>query len=143
MKLRSRFAVLLAALWWGSLATTGFLVVPMLFATLDTPAVAGTMAAKLFTAQSWLAIACGLPLLLLAQTDADVSAMDWAHGAAIFILGGMLLALLSEFAIAPRIVARDSLKLWHAVGSGMYLLQWVCAATVLWKLIGLKSAGPS
>lgn len=52
----------------------------------------------------------------------------------IFIVSGMLLALLSEFAVAPRIVARENLRLWHSVGSVMYLLQWLCAAAALWKL---------
>ena len=46
----------------------------------------------------------------------------------------MLLALLVEFGVAPRIVARENLKLWHGVGSGMYLAQWLCAAALLWLL---------
>ena len=41
-----RLPVLVAALWWGSLTTIGFLVVPLLFAHLPTPAVAGAMAAQ-------------------------------------------------------------------------------------------------
>ena len=45
----------------------------------------------------------------------------------------MLLALLLEFAVAPRIVARDNLRLWHGVGSAMYALQWLCAGLVLWR----------
>ena len=44
--------------------------------------------------------------------------MDWAGGALVFVLAGMLLALLAEFAVAPRIVARQNLPLWHGVGSG-------------------------
>jgi hypothetical protein len=39
-----------------------------------------------------------------------------------------------EFAVAPRIVARENLKLWHNLGSGMLLLQWVCAGATLWQL---------
>jgi hypothetical protein len=46
----------------------------------------------------------------------------------------MLLALLSQFGVAPRIVARENLRLWHAVGSAMYALQWVCALVVLWRI---------
>ena len=46
--MRDRLPVMLAALWWGSLTALGFLVVPMLFANLPTPAMAGGMAAKLF-----------------------------------------------------------------------------------------------
>jgi hypothetical protein len=36
-------------------------------------------------------------------------------------------------------VARDNLKLWHAVGSGMYLLQWLCAGVTLWKVAALPA----
>ena len=78
-----RLPVYAAALWWGSLTTIGFLVVPLLF---------------------------------------------------VFILLGLLLALLVEFAVAPRIVTRTNLKLWHSVGSVMYLVQWLCAAIVFWRI---------
>jgi hypothetical protein len=49
------------------------------------------------------------------------------------VIGGMLLALLAEFAVAPRIMARENLALWHGLGSGMYLLQWLCASVIFWK----------
>jgi hypothetical protein len=141
--LRERLPVFAAALWWGSLTVTGFITVPLLFIHLPTPAIAGGMAAKLFSAQTWIALACGLLLFLLARGKEAAARMDWAQGALIFIAAGVLLALLGEFAVAPRIVARENLKLWHTVGSGMYLLQWVCAGVTLWKVSRLKSAGPS
>lgn len=131
--MRGRLPVFLAALWWGSLTTLGFFVVPMLFAHLPTPAMAGGMAARLFTAQTWVTLACGLLLLMTSRQKGTRAPTDWAPGAMVFIVGGLLLALLVEFAVAPRIVARENLKLWHAVGSGMYLLQWLCAGAVLWK----------
>jgi hypothetical protein len=49
-----------------------------------------------------------------------------------------LMALLVTFGVSPRIVARENLMLWHAVGSLMYLAQWVCAGAVLWKLSNTK-----
>jgi hypothetical protein len=102
------------------------------------------MAAKLFTAQTWIALGCGMLLLGLARGRGSEARLDWAGGAMLFIAAGMLLALLSEFAVAPRIVARDNLRLWHGVGSAMYLLQWACAGVTLWKLGSrLRSAGPS
>ncbi|MGE0499115.1 MAG: DUF4149 domain-containing protein [Ramlibacter sp.] len=133
MNVRERLPVLLAALWWGSLSTVGFLVVPLLFAHLPTPAMAGGMAARLFTAQTWVSVACGLVLLLALKPKDAVVHASWAQRAMVFIVGGLLLALLAEFSVAPRIVARENLRLWHAVGSGMYLLQWLCAGVVLWK----------
>jgi uncharacterized membrane protein len=135
---KERAPVLAAALWWGSLTTTGFLVVPMLFAYLPTAALAGQTAARLFTAQTWMAMACGLMLLFAARSRDEPVRMDWAGGALMFVVAGLLLALLAEFAIAPRIMARENLKLWHSIGSGMYLLQWLCAGTVLWKVSGLS-----
>jgi len=133
--------VLAAALWWGSLTTMGFIVVPLLFASLPSPALAGQTAAKLFSAQTWVAVACGV-LLMMSSRTRSAARMDWARGALLFLFAGVLLALLAEFAVAPRIVARENLKLWHSVGSGMYLLQWLCAGVVLWKVTA-KSAGPS
>lgn len=56
--MKDRVALMLAALWWGSLTTIGFLVVPMLFARLGNPSVAGNFAAQLFEAQSWIALLC-------------------------------------------------------------------------------------
>ena len=52
----------------------------------------------------------------------------------LFIVGGMLLALVSQYGVAPRIVARQDLRLWHTVGSVLYGLQWVCALVVLLKM---------
>lgn len=124
-----------AALWWGSLGTVGFMVVPMLFTYMPTPAIAGGMAAKLFAAQNWLAVGCGLLLLLATRSNRLSAYAPGVKAAFVFIVFGMLLALLSEFAVAPRIVSRENLRLWHSVGSFMYLLQWVCAAVILSKLM--------
>ena len=130
----ARLPGLVAALWWGSLSTLGFLVVPLLFKHLATPAIAGGMAAKLFTAQAWVSIGCAVLLLMLSRSARIPEVAARVHAALPFVLTGLLLALLAEFGVAPRIVARDNLPLWHAVGSGMYLLQWLSAAVVLWRL---------
>ncbi len=53
----------------------------------------------------------------------------------IFIVAGMLLALVSEFAVAPRIVARENLRFWHSAGSVMYVVQWLCATVTFWKVM--------
>jgi hypothetical protein len=140
---KARVAVFTAALWWGSLTVIGFLVVPMLFAYLPTAQLAGQMAARLFTAQTWVTLGCGLALLFASRSGHERPSMDWAGGALMFVLAGVLLALLAEFAVAPRIVARENLKLWHSAGSAMYLLQWLCAGAVLWKVPRVRSAGLS
>jgi len=123
-----------AALWWGSLTTLGFFVVPMLFVHLPTPAMAGTMAAHLFSAQTWISVVCGLTLLAAFRSNQPLAPVHIAQAATLFVVAGVLLALLVEFAVAPHIVARDNLALWHRVGSGMYLVQWLCAGVVFGKL---------
>ena len=63
--LTSKLSIFTAALWWGSLTTLGFFVVPMLFQHLPTKALAGNMAARLFEVQTWVSVGCGLVLLLI------------------------------------------------------------------------------
>jgi hypothetical protein len=129
-----RLPLWLAALWWSSLTTVGFLVVPLLFVHLPTPAMAGQMAARLFTAQTWVSVVCGVVLLMLSRSRTAPSPASAGQIATLFILLGVLLALLVEFAVAPRIVAKEDLRFWHSLGSLMYLGQWLCAAVTLWQL---------
>ena len=136
----ARLPSFIAALWWGSLSTLGFLVVPLLFMHLPTPAMAGAMAARLFAAQTWVSVACCMLLLLISRPKGEVTQYPWAQAAIVFIVGGLLLALLVQFGVAPRIVARQDLRLWHSVGSVMYLAQWACAGAVLWYTLRSPSA---
>jgi hypothetical protein len=132
---KARLPLLAAALWWGSLTAIGFLAVPLLFANASSPAVAGSLAAKLFRGQAWLSLACGLVLLAGARRGDGAPSMDWAAGAIAYVLLGVLAALLQEFAVAPRIVARQDLAFWHTAGTALYAAQWLCALSVLWKNI--------
>jgi hypothetical protein len=117
----------------------------MLFQYLPTKALAGNMAARLFEVQTWVSVGCATVLLLIlrlkrAKTDENmpIAGVFIAYKAIIFVALGMLLALLVAFGVSPRIVARENLMFWHAVGSLMYLAQWVCAGVVLWKLTNTK-----
>lgn len=134
MDWKRRLGLLAAALWWGSLTAIGFLAVPLLFQNASSPAVAGQLAARLFEAQMWLGIGCGLLLLMTARDRDGTAAMDWAGGAVAYVLLGLLAALLQEFAIAPKIVARQDLGFWHTAGTAAYALQWLCALVVFWKV---------
>jgi hypothetical protein len=137
--MRQRLPLWAAALWWGSLTALGAWIVPLLFAHLPTPALAGGMAAKLFTAQTWVALVCGLCLLVSFRSNQPPALVAPASPAIILIVSGMLLALLVEFAVAPRIVLRENLRLWHSLGSGMLLLQWLCATGTVWVLSGPRA----
>ena len=136
--MRLRIATSLAALWWGSLVFLGAVVVPLLFKHLPSPAAAGAMAAKLFAAQTWLSSACALLLLLALNRPEDPHLTASAKPVLKFVIAGLLLALLVEFAVAPQIVnaraSGGSLRLWHGLGSAMWLAQCGCATLVLWRL---------
>jgi len=137
---QARAAVFLSALWWGSLSGLGFVVVPLLFKYLGTPAEAGAMAAKLFSAQTWLSVACTMLLLLMLNRKNVEYAQsnDEARKITAWVVVGLLLTLLVEFGVAAQIVnARASggnLRLWHGLGSLMYLGQWICAGLTLWRV---------
>jgi hypothetical protein len=143
--MRYRFGLMLAALWWGSLTALGFLVVPMLFTHLPSSAAAGQMAARLFTAQTWLSIACAMFLLLLCNQKEAVTSDLRARAAIVFIVSGLLLAVLVEFGLSPRIVSArvdgGNLKLLHGLGSAMYFGQWLCSGFALWVLTSSANRG--
>lgn len=58
-----RLRLLIATLWVGSLWTIGYIVAPVLFATLFDRVLAGTIAGNLFRIEAWLSIGCAIGLL--------------------------------------------------------------------------------
>jgi Domain of unknown function (DUF4149) len=135
---RHRLALFLAALWWGSLTGLGFVFVPTLFSVMPSPAEAGKLAAKLFTAQTWLSIGCAMLLLMALNQKGAAAQLKPADAAIKFVVAGLLLAVMVEFGLSPRIVSArldgGNLKLLHGLGSALYFGQWLCAGLVLWAL---------
>lgn len=147
-----RLAVFVAALWWGGISGVSFVAVPTLFASLG-PALAGPVAARLFSLQSWAGLGLGLVLLLILRRQrsagqfplagetvdpARLQAMQRVLTTMGFVLGALLLALLQEFGVAQKIVTARAtggdLRLWHSLGTLMVLGQWLCAGAVLFRL---------
>ncbi|WP_302175237.1 DUF4149 domain-containing protein [uncultured Hydrogenophaga sp.] len=130
-----RLPLMLAALWWGGISALSFLAVPLLFARLGSPAVAGPVAAQIFSLQCWAGIIIGGLLLVLLKRGQPTPEAFTTLG---LVCLAMLLALVQEFGVAQKIVtARASggdLKLWHTIGSVMVLGQWLCPGAVLWRL---------
>ncbi len=46
----------------------------------------------------------------------------------------MLLALVLQFGVAPRVIAYHGIRLWHNLATGLYIGQWLCAFAVLWMV---------
>jgi len=150
-----RLAVFIAALWWGGISGLSFVAVPTLFASLGSPAVAGPVAAKLFSLQCWAGLGLGLAMLLVLRRQrslghfplagepvdpvdpAQLHAMQRVLSTMGFVLAAMLLALLQEFGVAQKIVTARAtggdLRLWHSLGTLMVLGQWLCSGAVLFR----------
>jgi Domain of unknown function (DUF4149) len=117
----------------------GLVVVPMLFVHLPTAAMAGTMAARLFTVQTWISLACASVLLVLNWRM--LHARDFTGRRQPFswfpllVCVALLCAVVAEWWVAPKIMAREDLQRWHRLGSAMYLIQWLCALTVFQVLL--------
>ena len=143
-----RLSIFLAALWWGGIAGLSFVAVPTLFAALGNPAVAGPVAARLFSLQCFAGIGLGVALMLVLRRQRsalphDASPQTVAALRTLLITMGLvalatLLAMVQEFGVARQIVTARAtgghLRLWHSLGSVLVLGQWLCAAAVLWRL---------
>ncbi len=137
--LRTRWPLLLAALWWGGLTALSFLAVPLAFAHFGNPALAGPYAARLFEAQCWFSLVAALVLLLWGRARRSQpghvaissSLLPW-------LLLAALAALLQQFGVGEQILtarARGAdVRLWHALGTVLVLLQWLGALGAFWYL---------
>lgn len=89
--------ILLTA-WVGSLWVTGFMVAPVLFASLDDRALAGTLAGTLFGLTAWLGLGCGVLLLLIERLRGRPSGWrTWT------LLGMLVLVAAGQFGLTPVI----------------------------------------
>lgn len=91
------------------------------------------MAATLFSAQSWIAIGCGLLLFLLGRSHHTPKAHAWVKAQLPWLLLACMAAFVIEYGVAPRIVARENLALWHRLGTGLYFLEWLCCFWLMLK----------
>ncbi|WP_101047423.1 DUF4149 domain-containing protein [Macromonas nakdongensis] len=131
-----RWPLLLAALWWGGLSGLSFVAVPMAFAFFGNPAVAGPFAAKLFQVQAWMSLVAALTLLVWGRLQRLQGGEVTARWVMLpWLLLAALAALVQEHGVAERILTARStggnLRLWHAVGTGLIVLQWLSALRVL------------
>lgn len=123
-------------LWVGGLWAIGYLVAPVLFATLADRQLAGMLAGKLFTLIGWVGLASAAYLLLFMLIRLGRSALK--RGVFWLVLAMLALTLLSLFGIHPLLaqlkaealprevmesVLRDRFATWHGVSSILYLLQ--------------------
>ena len=132
----ARLYALFVALLFGGTTALSFVAVPMLFAYLGDPSLAGGLAAKFFAIQNLFAITLALGALAVMRQQLAVNTRRaW--------IGLALVAIASYGVVAPLIVSAratgGNLALWHAVGSGLMLAQWALSAYLTWALAGPSS----
>ena len=141
-----RLRVLLVTFWAGSLWTIGYVIAPLLFATLTDRAQAGTLAGLFFKAGAWISLICGASLLAIIWTQR-------VHSTRILqikLVSGMLLCtVLGYFGLQPymaelRAIAaqsggimndamRSRFGMLHGAASVIYLIQSVLAVALVLK----------
>lgn len=145
-----RVKLLMATIWAGSLWTVGYLVVPILFGTLEDKVLAGTIAGNLFQSEAYLSLVCGLLLLLLCRLTADDIFSKEYKRVLLLIVGMLACTLVGYFALHPYmaalritmheavgpalIVARTRFGLLHGFSSVVYLLESLLAVALILKI---------
>ena len=141
-----RLRIVLVTFWVGSLWTVGYVVAPVLFATLSDRTLAGTLAGAVFRTQAWISLACGAMLLALVWTDKE----NLSRSLLIKLVIGMLACtLIGYFGLQPsmaelRAIAAESGGImdeamrsrfgWlHGAASAIYLLQSLLAVGLVLK----------
>ena len=128
----ARLYALFVALLFGGTTALSFVAVPMLFAYLGDPSLAGGLAAKFFAIQNLFAITLALSVLAVMRRQLTFKTRKaW--------IGLALVAITSYGLVAPLIVsaraAGGNLALWHAIGSVLMLAQWALSAYLTWGLV--------
>ena len=151
-KLSEALYLAVIALWVGGLWTIGYLVAPVLFATLGDRQLAGMLAGKFFTVIGWVGLASATYLLVFLFTRWGM--LTFRRSVFWLVLIMALMAAASQFGIQPLMaqlkadalprevmesVLRDRFATWHGISSILYLMQsllglWV----VVWSSRGLK-----
>jgi hypothetical protein len=145
-RVSAHLRLLLVTLWAGSLWTVGYLVAPVLFASLPDRSLAGSIAGMLFRAQAWLSLVCGLLLLLLLWLDKSLSPK---RTPVILVIAMLVCVLIGYFALQPfmaeiRAAAanngglmdeamRSRFGMLHGIASVIYLVQSVLALVLVTK----------
>ena len=134
-----RICRLLAALWWGGLTVLAFVVVPVIFASVNDKAAAGQLAARIFDVQSYWTLALGVLLLFVERTDP----LCRARGLVRVLMLALVATAANHWLVSPLIVnARASggnLAMWHGIGSALVVLQFACGLWVNWRLSSRQS----
>ena len=127
--LRSAFRVLVV-LWAGSLWSLAAWVAPTLFHVQSDRHLAGMLAARLFSIETYAGLAVAALALLLPGRTRFV----WAYvAAALLAVDEWVLKRFMEQAHAHGAAAGLSFGAWHGVSAVLYLLACIAVLRLVWK----------
>lgn len=151
-KLSDGLYLAVLTLWVGGLWAIGYLVAPVLFASLGDRQLAGVVAGKLFALIGWIGLGGAAYLLLFLSARWGRAVL----GRSVFwlIVFMALLAAIGLFGIQPLMaqlkadampqdvmdsVLRDRFVTWHGISSILYLMQSMLGLwLVVWSGRGLR-----
>lgn len=140
----SELESLLVALWAGGIWVTGFMVAPILFRTAPDRQIAGDLAGHLFTAMSFVGLACATYLLCYRLARQGLSAMRQLTFRIVVLMAVLVAA--GQFGIQPILsglkaqalprevmesVFRDRFAAWHGVASILFIIESILAAILV------------
>jgi len=121
------------ALWVGGICAIGYIVAPVLFATLDDRQLAGMLAGKLFSVISWAGLGIGTILFVMCVASEGgqwlrqwrawaLSVMVLVVVVMLFVLQPMMAELKAQGPIVPGSDLAAAFGRLHGISSGVYLL---------------------
>lgn len=114
---------LVLTVWVGSIWAIGYIAAPVLFATLDSPELAGAVAGEMFSATAWLGLGCGVLLIaihLIRERHAVVR--SWRF---LMVAGMLVLTLTGEFVLRAWMDAARGTEAFgplHGLAQGVFLI---------------------
>lgn len=114
------------ALWVGGMWVTGYLVAPVLFATIAERSVAGEVAGETFRAMSFVGLACGAMLLLSALLREPRS--WWRHWSAWVVVAMVAVTAIGQFVLQPMMAELKEIGLQGDIAAQFGRLHGVASA---------------
>ena len=144
----ARLRVVVATLWAGSLWTVGYLVAPVLFATLADRALAGTIAGSMFRAGAVVSAAFALLMLALLTWGGAGLEPKRRRLLLVLVLAMLGCVLVNYLGIQPVVAGireaagpggldaspqRKLFGMLHGASMLVYMVQSVLAGVLVWK----------
>lgn len=139
-------ASVLLVVWVGGLWVIGYMVAPVLFASLDDKQLAGSLAGRFFEMGAWIGLSAGTFLLLYRLAREGVAAFKTLFFWLVALM--LVLAAASHFGVAPimqglkdqamsqavmQSVFADRFARWHGISSIVYLIQSALGLVLVWR----------